>query len=409
MSQDVFHRTRVADSIAKMVLEASSTSGYASGLFLAAPRRTGKSTFLREDLRPQLEAQGALVLYADLWADRQADPGEVIVKTVRAELAKHAGVVAKLARSVGLEKVSVAGALTMTLDRVGLGADVSLAAALAELSDATRQPIVLIIDEAQHAITTQAGSNALFALKAARDELNSSRHHGLRVIATGSSRDKLAMLRNSRDQAFYQAPLQNFPPLGREYIEWLLKRVKLPIELDVDFVHEQFAAAAHRPEILTTALDALHFEPDLDAKKAPGRLRELVSEQVAEFNKETLRVVHGLTPLQAAVLRVMAARGERFAPFESATLATYEAVLKMVSGRPGTVSESSVQQALVALQERSLVWRATRGVYALEELSLADLMRAEGMLDDVPNGEAAPAAPKQKDSGHAKATGKSKR
>ena len=407
MSPDVFHRPKVAESINNMVLEASSTSGYASGLFLAAPRRTGKSTFLREDLRPQLEAKGALVLYADLWEDRQTDPGDVIVKSVRAELAKHAGVVARLARSVGLEKVTVAGALTMTLDRVGLGTDVSLASALAALSDATRQPIVLIIDEAQHAITTQAGSNALFALKAARDELNSSRHHGLRVIATGSSRDKLAMLRNSRDQAFYQAPLQNFPPLGREYIEWLLKRVKLPVELDVDLVHEQFAAAAYRPEILTTALDALHFDPDLDATKAPQRLRELVSEQVAEFNRETLRVVHGLTPLQAAVLRVMAARGERFAPFESATLATYEAVLKKESGRAATVSESAVQQALAALQERSLVWRAARGVYALEELSLADLMRAEGMLD-IPDGEIAPAAP-PKDSGRAKSRGKSKK
>ena len=62
MSPDVFHRPKVAASIATMVLEASATSGYASGLFLAAPRRTGKSTFLREDLRPKLEAQGALVL-----------------------------------------------------------------------------------------------------------------------------------------------------------------------------------------------------------------------------------------------------------------------------------------------------------------------------------------------------------
>lgn len=392
MSPDYFHRPQVAESIAALVLDASSASGYASGLFLAAPRRTGKSTFLREDLRPQLEAKGALALYADLWEDRQADPGDVIVKSVRTELARHAGVVARLARSIGLEKVSVAGAVTMTLDRVGLGADVSLAAALAELSDATRQPIVLIIDEAQHAISTPAGANALFALKAARDELNGSRHHGLRVIATGSSRDKLAMLRNSREQAFYQAPLQNFPPLGREYIEWLLKRVKLPFELDVELVHQQFAVAAYRPEILTTALDALHFDAELDAAKAPGRLGELVGEQVAEFNKETLRVVHGLTPLQAAVLRVMAIRGERFAPFESATLAAYEAVLEMASKRAGTVSESAVQQALAALQERGLVWRAARGVYALEELSLVELMRAEGMLE-VPDGETASAAP----------------
>lgn len=406
MSRDVFHRPKVAKAIATMVLDASPASGYASGLFLAAPRRTGKSTFLREDLRPQLEQHGALVLYADLWEDRQADPGDVIVKCVRAELAKHAGVVARLARSVGLEKVTVAGALTMTLDRVGLGADVSIAAALAGLSDATQQPIVLIIDEAQHAITTPAGSNALFALKAARDELNSSRHHGLRVIATGSSRDKLAMLRNSRDQAFYQAPLQNFPALGREYVEWLLKRVKLPVALDVDFVYEQFVAAAHRPEILTTALDALHFEPELDETKAPGRLRELVGEQVAELNRETLRVLHSLTPLQAAVLRVMAARGERFAPFESTTLTAYETMLKE-SGRPATVNESAVQQALLVLQERSLVWRAARGVYALEELSLADLMRSEGMLNVPELVSAMPTTPR--DAAQGKAQRKTKK
>jgi hypothetical protein len=139
-------------------------------------------------------------------------------------------------------------------------------------------------------------------------------------------------------------------------------------------------------------LDALHFEPELDATKAPGRLRELVGEEVAELNRETLRVLHSLTPLQAAVLRVMAARGERFAPFESATLAAYEAMLKG-SGRPATVNESAVQQALLVLQERSLVWRAARGVYALEELSLTDLMRAEGMLD-VPEGASTSPAPK---------------
>lgn len=42
------------------------------------------------------------------------------------------------------------------------------------------------------------------------------------------------------------------------------------------------------------------------------------------------------------------------------------------------------QSALQALQEKALVWRAARGVYALEEGSLADLMGAQGMLDVVP-------------------------
>ena len=44
----------------------------------------------------------------------------------------------------------------------------------------------------------------------------------------------------------------------------------------------------------------------------------------------------------------------------------------------------SVQQALTALQEKALVWRAARGVYALEEASLADLMAQEGLLAQVP-------------------------
>jgi hypothetical protein len=59
-------------------------------------------------------------------------------------------------------------------------------------------------------------ANALFALKAARDELDSSAHHGLRIVATRSHRDKLVMLRNSKEQAFFGAHLLNFPPLGKD-------------------------------------------------------------------------------------------------------------------------------------------------------------------------------------------------
>ena len=186
-------------------------------MFLAAPRRTGKSTFLREDLRPALEGMGALVIYVDLWEDRGADPGDVIVGAVRAALAKREGVVSRLARSSGMDKVAVGG-VTFSLDRVGLAMGVSLSAAFAALSDETGRAIVLIIDEAQHAITSTAGSDALFALKAARDEINSSAHHGLRIVATGSNRDKLAMLRGSKDQAFFGAPLVSFPALGEDYI-----------------------------------------------------------------------------------------------------------------------------------------------------------------------------------------------
>jgi hypothetical protein len=62
---------------------------------------------VREDLRPSLEAGGALVISVDLWEDRKADPGDVIIAAVRAQLAKREGVIARLAKSSGMEKVAV--------------------------------------------------------------------------------------------------------------------------------------------------------------------------------------------------------------------------------------------------------------------------------------------------------------
>ncbi|MEJ8837543.1 AAA family ATPase [Ramlibacter sp. AN1133] len=381
---EVFHRTQLAADLAKKILHVAPGSAAGSGLFLAAPRRTGKSTFLREDLRPELESAGALVVYVDLWKDKKADPGVVIVNAVRSELAKHESALKRLARNTGLEKVSVAG-VGFNLQQVGLGDGVSLSDALAALSDEEKRPIALIIDEAQHAITSEMGSDALFALKAARDELNSSAHHGLRLVATGSNRDKLSMLRSSRDQAFFGAPLISFPPLGRDYVEWFCAGAGLAAPLDVDDTFTLFKEAANRPEILGAAADELRFDFELRPEEVRERFRAAVRKQIEESSQELLRVVHSLTPAQATVLRVLAGRGRGYAPFEAATLTAYGDVLKGLTGDPAAMLDvAQVQTALLALQEKALVWRAARGVYALEESSLADVMASHGMLDGVP-------------------------
>ncbi len=376
----VFHRTALAQDIASKLVRPQATSASGSGLFLAAPRRTGKSTFLREDLRPALEAMGVLVVYADLWENKAADPGVVIIGAIRAALAQREGVVARLARATGMEKLTVGG-LGFNLDKVGMPDGASLSAALSALSDETQRLIVLIIDEAQHAITSEAGSNALFALKAARDELNSSAHHGLRIVATGSNRDKLAMLRASKDQAFFGAPLVAFPPLGKDYIAWFIARLDFKDELDVELVHDWFSKAAFRPEVLGAAVDALTYDLAVQRGGYAHQLQALVDEQIQASNAEALRVVHSLTPLQSAVLRVMAMTGIDYAPFEQDTMERYQAVLsKTAPDAKVEPDTANVQQALVALQDKSLVWRAARGVYALEDTFLAELMRKAGML-----------------------------
>ena len=377
----IFHRRDLAERIAAQVMSDAAGSAAASGVFLAAPRRTGKSTFLREDLRPELERQNALTLYVDLWEDRKADPGQAIVVAIRSALADKEGVIARLARSAGMDKVSVGG-LSFDMDRVGLGTGVSATRALAALSDETQRRIVLIIDEAQHALTTQEGADAMFALKAARDELNSSSHHGMRIVATGSNRDKLALLRNNRDQAFFGAPLVEFPHLGRDYIEWFCSHINLPSPLDVDAVYKLFVEAGYRPEVLGSAADAVRFDFALEASDVQTRFAQEVAKQIEEMQADFLRVVRSLTPLQAAVFRVLAAKGAQFAPFEAATFDLYgKAVASSAMQIEAKLDTPNIQQALSALQEKGLVWRAARGVYALEEQGHADMLARAGLLE----------------------------
>ena len=371
---NLFKRTELANEVADKILFTSPTSASSSGLFLAAPRRTGKSTFLREDLRPQLEAKGALVLYVDLWENRQTDPGDAIVNAIRTELAKHDGVIKRLVKSTGLDKISIAGT-SFTLDRLGLAQGISLSAALSALSDDVQTPIVLVIDEAQHAITTEGGTNALFALKAARDELNSTRHKGLRVVATGSNQDKLAMLRNSKEQAFFGAPLVRFPSLGRDYVEWFCAHADLGASIDPDVVFDLFSKASFRPEILGAAADTLRFAFGVEKKDIASRFYEEVQLEIDSTNKEAMRVIHSLTPLQSAVFLVLAKAGPDYAPFEAKTMVLYQGSMSSISPESDVAPDlSNVQQALVALQEKGLVWKAARGVYALQDTSLGGLL-----------------------------------
>jgi hypothetical protein len=382
MNEVVYHRPELAARLAKLIMQVAVGSSASSGVFLAAPRRTGKSTFAREDLRPALEKAGAIVLYADLWQDLTKDPGLVIVEAIREAVGRSDGFITRLAKATGIDKVAVGG-LNFSLDKIGLGKDIDLTTALVALSDESHKLIVLMIDEAQHAITTEAGVAALFALKAARDELNSSRHHGLRVVCTGSNRDKLAMLRNSKDQAFFGASMVPFPTLDRNYIDWLCDHIDLPTPLDPAEVYELFKESGYRPEMLGAAADAIRFDFFIDPENVRERFAELVRAQADELNANLKKVLHSLTPIQSAVIRVMGSMGDSYAPFEAPTMDLYAAAMKQagIAQAAIKVEVPGVQQALIALQEKNLVWKASRGVYAVDEHVIVDLLRADGLLD----------------------------
>ena len=64
---DIYRRPELAAQMAKQLLHPGVLDeGLRSGLFLSGLRRTGKTTFLLNDLIPALEKAGALVIYVDL-------------------------------------------------------------------------------------------------------------------------------------------------------------------------------------------------------------------------------------------------------------------------------------------------------------------------------------------------------
>lgn len=385
MSQKNFYRRRaLAARLTKLITQVAVGSAATSGVFLAAPRRTGKSTFAREDLWPALEEAGAIVLYADLWKDLTKDPGTVIVETVREAIGRSDKSMTRLAKTPGLDTVSV-DRVSFDVNKIGLGKEIGLTQALKALSDESKKLIVLIIDETQHSITTDDGITALFALKGARDELNSSIYYGLRIVCIGSNQNKLAMLRNSSDEAFFGATMVEFPMLDKGFIDWYCKGLEFSHDFDPSDIFKLFQESGHRPELLSAAADSIRFDLTVDSKAIFVRFAELVRAQAEAVNASLRTVIHSLTPIQSAVIRVMGSNGESFAPFESSTMQLYAKAIVNVGLATSAVKVEviDVQRALMALQEKKLVWKTSRGVYTIEEQAIVDRLREDGLLDDL--------------------------
>ncbi|MEC4560781.1 hypothetical protein [Pseudomonas] len=369
------------DQLAKALgqdLAGESLVDYSSGMFLAAPRRTGKSTFLNNDFIPECVQRGWLPVYVDLWSDRDAAPAELISGAIGAALGSFEGALAKAAKKAGIDKINLLRTLSWDFTRPQLPEGTTLAQALAVLHQVSGQMVVLIIDEAQHALNSEDGLNAMFALKAARDHLNrGDRPDGLRLVFTGSSRDKLANLVLKSKQPFFGASITPFPLLGREYVEFITdlwnRRLAASNQFKVEDLAYAFELVGRRPEMLNKLL----AEVSVGLGEA-GNLGELLRTGALNHQagvwSDYESAWNDLSALQQAVLEVMAERTlgrQPFSPFTEQTLGDVNRKLEQARAEI-KASTTSVQKALDALRDKELVWKANRGEYALEDASMAE-------------------------------------
>lgn len=364
-----FQRTALAQALVAALQGKALLGDAHNGLFLAAPRRTGKSTFLQGDLRPALHAAGAVVVYVDLWADARRDPGGLIAESIARALEPQLGLVARSAKKAGLDKVKVGG-LEVDTSKIGKVDGLTLTEALRLLHERSGKPVALIIDEAQHALTSEAGEAAMTALKSARDQLNQPGSVNLMLVMSGSDRDKLLRLVNTSAAPFYGSQIQRMPPLGPDFIAHVAALIEAQRPelkpVDQGLLQQAFETFGDRPQFFMAALGQVlsplaaltgRFEPALvDAA------RQQQAQDEAQMQSDYL----GLKPTEQAVLWRMLEQGPRYRPYDADASRFY----RENTGHPVTVPQA--QKALEALRQRmpALVWKSARGEYALEDAAM---------------------------------------
>lgn len=381
---DIYLRPQLAAEMAKQLLKPSALEiGFRSGLFLSGLRRTGKTTFLKNDLIPALEEGGALVIYVDLWSDTQTSPAELVHAAVRKALTDlqtpASSLLQKLKVLRGAE-IDVAGfKFGFNLETLGKEGGVTLADALTEVVDQAKTDVVLIVDEVQHAITTDDGQQMMLALKSARDAINprpKTPGHFL-FIGTGSHRAMVGEMTARRNQAFAGATNIPFPVLDNDYVEFWLKRLQsegytqLP---SLDVAAAAFRTLGNRPEELIRAFGQLINTPTPDSD--PDEVLPVIAATLRSAAADLeLRKVEEIGPLAQAIFdRIASAEGDARGVFSNEAAAEYSKVV----GREVRVDE--IQPVANELLAANLIMRRGHGLYGVSDPFVQEIWRERQKL-----------------------------
>ncbi|MEY4751438.1 MAG: hypothetical protein RIQ60_3652 [Pseudomonadota bacterium] len=371
MTQDaVFHRPDYAAALAQQLLHPGPLDqGLRSGVFLTGIRRIGKTTFIRQDFVPALLDHGALVLYVDLWTDRSRPPMALMheaVRTAAAELGQPASAVLhKLRRVKGVNFGAAGISLGVQLDGLGTPAGATLAEVFVDLVRQSQGDVVLLIDEVQQAMASQDGQDLLFALKAARDRINTATDlpGRLLIVGTGSHKSLVTDMATRRSQAFAGAHTAAFEPLGLDYVEWFLTRVQAA-GLAVPTAQAAFAGFRDigcRPEELAKAVrqfqDEIAAGRGADADTAFATICATLATAAAELDIQAIEDAGELATL--AFSRIAAGHVRGF--YAAETLAAFSASL----GRE--ISANDMTPAIDKLVAANLIVRKGHGSFEIAD------------------------------------------
>lgn len=363
---NLFHRPDLAASMAQQLLRPGVLDeGLRSGLFLSGLRRIGKSTFLINDLIPALEAEGATVIYVDLWTNTAVSPATLVQAAVKKTLADM--------------QTAGSALFGFTLDNLGQQDAVAIAEAVTSLVDQARTSVVLIVDEVQHAITTEDGNSLLHALKAARDAINPRPNTPgyFLFIGTGSHRALVSELTARRNQAFVGANSMAFPLLKADYIDHLFARLhaeRIPRLPARDVAIAGFDTLGNRPEELIKAIRQLQHIPE---GSDPDAMFPVIAATLRSTAADIeLAKVEQIGSLAMAIFeRIAAVDGDARGIFSNDAAADYTRAV----GRDVRVEE--IQPVVNDLLDANVIMRRGHGLYGITDPFVQEIWREKKRLE----------------------------
>ena len=378
---DVYHRRVLAQQMAEQLLNPRVLDlPLRSGLFLSGLRRTGKTTFLRQDLIPALElgdwgpgtaGRGAVVIYVDLWSNPHVPPAELILRAVRGklrELEDPASAVWSALKRVASAEVAAHGfRFKFDLAKLGEESGATLAEAFTQIVDEARTDLVLIVDEVQDCLGREDGQALMQALKAARDAINlrpSTPGHFL-FIGTGSHRSLVQEMTLRRKEAFAGAVSLDFPVLDQGFVSWVLELARsqgIVVQPSSAASWQGFQDLGHRPEPFIDALRILAHTVN------PGDDTNAVFRGIIFTKRESLadRELGALEDLGLLAQLIF----NRIATHESEEargIYSNEALERYAAATGTEVRTEEVQTTVIAMQEKNLIRRTGRGSYSVTD------------------------------------------
>ncbi|MDR1967865.1 MAG: ATP-binding protein [Burkholderiaceae bacterium] len=338
--QDPWHFTRTA--LAEQVIGMFDT-GLSSALTFFAPRRMGKTEFLRKDITPVAEAHGWHVFYFS-FLDADSEAAAVFVDALTAFSRGESWLARTSNKLFGrVSKVSGGAGGVQAGIEFRPGAQEDIKAVIHRLATEHRK-VLLLLDEVQ-ALAKPIHTSLVAALRTALDMHKDQ----VKVIFTGSSREGLRRMFSQASAPFFHFG-QNlpFPQMERAFTDHLatvFKRItRRP--LDKDALWLAFVEMGHVPQLCRALVERMTLNQGLTLEKAQQALMQEVH-QGRDYAQDWERC----SALEHLLLLLIADGGVEL----------YSAsVREQLAHRLGVpdMAVSSVQSALRSLSRRGRVFKA---------------------------------------------------